>query len=256
MRLAYTGGIILGVFTVCGSADDAWETIRVHDQFHAEGASAGDLNGDDNLDVVAGPLCFLGPDFKKSIAIAEPKTFPIAGYSDQFFSHVLDANGDGASDVLVIGFPGQAARMYINPGHDSLNAAKKVADWTMHNVADIVDNESPRIVDLIPGGLPEIVCGRGGQYGYYQAGDDATSPWQWTAISRPGTCGGRFAHGLGVGDVNGDGRPDVLDRSEWWEHPAESSSDSLWKQHRWADAPIGGGGAQMHTYDFDGDGDI
>ena len=33
----------------------------------------------------------------------------------------------------------------------------------------------------------------------------------------PGTQ--RFAHGLGVGDLNGDGRADVICTAGWWEQP-------------------------------------
>ena len=134
---------------------EGWQTRRIHDKFYAEGASAGDLDSDGHADIIAGPLCFLGPAFTDSINIAEPREFPVDTYSDQFFSHVIDANGDGASDVLVLGFPGKSARLYVNPGPTAMDQP-----WVMKEIADIVDNESPAIVDLLPGGLPEIVCGR------------------------------------------------------------------------------------------------
>ena len=59
---------------------------------------------------------------------------------------------------------------------------------------------------------------------------------------------GKFTHGLGVGDVNGDGKMDLLEARHWWEH----TDSGLWKQHTFA--PGIGGGAQMFAYDFDGDG--
>jgi hypothetical protein len=58
---------------------------------------------------------------------------------------------------------------------------------------------------------------------------------------------------LGLGDVSGDGRPDVLMAEGWWEQPAPGGeAASPWKKHPQA---FGTGGAQMHAYDVDGDGD-
>lgn len=237
------------LFPVVVAADSPWKTQRIHEQFYTEGSSVGDLNGDGRADVVAGPFYFLGPDFQQRHAYAEPRVFPVAGYSDHFFSHVSDVDGDGDADILVIGFPGEPARLYRNPGDGS------EGPWPMHTITGGVDNESPAFFDLIPGGPPEIVCGHESQYGYFQAGEDPTAAWTWHPVSRPGTCGGRFAHGMGVGDVNGDGLPDLLDRTRWWQNPGDAKPDGLWKEHTWAPEPYGGGGAQILVTDVDGDGD-
>lgn len=255
MNMSNTITIGLAGFFVCyacaASADGVrWDTERIHDRFYTEGGSAGDIDGDGNVDIVSGPLWYKGPEFVQSYEIAPARQLPVKRYSDQFFSSVLDATGDGANDVLVIGFPGAPARLYVNPGHGKLDE-----HWPMHEITGAVDNESPAVVDLVPGGLPEIVCGQNTQYGYYAAGEDATKPWNWTPVTRPGACGGRFAHGFGVGDVNGDGRLDLLDKMFWWEQPAEGDSRESWTRRQWAPEPYGGGGAQICVADIDGDGD-
>jgi hypothetical protein len=64
----------------------------------------------------------------------------------------------------------------------------------------------------------------------------------------PGTF--RFSHGLGIGDINGDGRPDVICPNGWWEQPLHDDGRP-WKFHP---ANLGGACADMHAYDIDGDG--
>ena len=58
---------------------------------------------------------------------------------------------------------------------------------------------------------------------------------------------------MGVGDVNGDGRMDMMAKEGWWEQPSSLGGDPEWAFHPVAFSP--GGGAQMYAYDVDGDGD-
>ena len=230
--------------------DEAWESKTILPDFHAEGAAVGDLNGDGAPDLAYGPFWFAGPDFAEPKRFAEGEPFVAEkGYSDNFFSFIHDINRDGRNDILVFGFPGKEARLYLNPGPEASG------NWPMHLVADQVANESPHFIDLVPGGLPEIVGAREQTYGYYEAGADATKPWTWHAISEKGEAATPFGHGLGVGDLNGDGRPDVIEKAFWYEQPSDPAQGP-WQKHKWAHLPYGGGGAQILVHDLDGDGDM
>lgn len=227
----------------------SWKRVTLNDGFYAEGANFADINRDGHTDIISGPFWYAGPDWQEKRTIYEPKRFDIGGYSDHFFCYPYDFNGDGWPDVLVLGFPGKEARLYLNPGE------REAERWEEHLVADVVDNESPVFTDITGDGKPELVCGQGGRYGWYAPDwSQPTAKWGFKPVTSDLKIA-RFTHGLGVGDVNGDGRLDLLEARHWWEAPADGSVESGekgFKQHTFA-AGIAGG-AQMFAYDFDGDG--
>lgn len=227
-----------------------WQTSQLDGRFYAEGATVGDIDGDGQLDVICGPYWYAGPDFQDRYAIYPAQEFDPHGYSDNFFCYTDDFNGDGLTDILVIGFPGAAAFWYQNPGHDQVRSDKAV--WAKHLALDIVDNESPTYADLTGDGQREIICSRGGYFGFAQPDrEDPTAAWQFTPISDQ-SAGGRFTHGLGIGDVDGDGRLDLLEKSGWWQQPESLAGNRQWQKHPFEFS--GPGGAQMLVMDVDGDG--
>jgi hypothetical protein len=92
----------------------------------------------------------------------------------------------------------------------------------------------------------------GGYMGYASPDwKNPTQPWTFHRCTSKGPYQ-RYTHGIGYGDVNGDGRTDLLEARGWWEQPASLEGDPEWKHHP---VQFGQGGAQMFAYDVDGDGD-
>jgi hypothetical protein len=237
----------LAYASLCSTAppvSTAWKKTLVTKDFLTEGLSVGDIDGDGKPDLVAGAFWFKGPEFKEAHQYRPGQAQPVDTYQeDSFLSWVDDLNGDGKNDILMVGRPGHETTIYLNPG--------PAGEWTAHRILEETSTESPIYVDLDGDGKKDLVCMQGGRFGYARRdATDVTKPWTFIPISEKRT-NSPFVHGLGVGDLNGDGRLDVLEKEGWFEQPARISDP--WPYHPYPFASAGG--AQMLVFDVDGDGD-
>ncbi len=214
--------------------------------FRSEGVAAGDFNHDGKTDIAAGSVYFAAPDWQMHAIKEKAESFDPKNYSNSFCNFAEDVNGDGWVDLIVVDFPGKETWWFENP-------QTSAGPWKQHACVPVTNNESPTYLDVDGDGRRELVFGAGDErISLARRANDPTRLWNVIPISGPKAHGtNRFSHGLGVGDVNGDGRNDVLVIQGWWEAPA-AGTQSEWAFHA---APLGQNCANMYVFDFDGDGD-
>lgn len=252
IRQTYVVAVCTALLAGSAHAEDftlhTFKRQQLTNAYFSEGANAGDINGDGKIDVVYGPYWFEGPAFEKKHEIYAAKEQNRERYADNFFNWVYDFNGDGFPDVLVAGFPGTPGYVYENPGkgnHDKL--------WKKHVVLKAVANESPQFVNLLGGKQPQLVCTSEGKFGFATINkENPFGDWTFHVISER-KAPSPFGHGLGIGDINGDGRNDIIVVDGWFEQPKENPEKVRWEFHAAAFSNAYGG-AEMHVYDVNGDG--
>ncbi len=230
---------------------------RINPLYYAWGAAAADFNHDGILDIVAGPYIYLGPDYTKRVEIY-PAVVRNPGRefsTDCWMTFAADMTGDGWPDVITAshdkdgGYGGDpGVWLYVNPKGESRR-------WEKHLVAPIFNSEIAVLRDVDGDGKPELVYGAEG-YLRYAKPDPANPTGTWT-IHNVSEHGYATAHGIGVGDINGDGRMDILNAYGWWEQPPAGSKQETWTYHSQAFASYGRGapgGSVMAVYDVNGDG--
>lgn len=258
-----------------------FQKFTLDKEFRSEGVAVGDVNHDGKMDVMAGNLWYEAPDWKPH-EIAPVQAFDGSkGYSNSFVNFAQDVNNDGWIDQILIDTPG------IPPVLWRENPGEKGGAWAAHKIAANACNESPALAELmLSPGANEL--GSGGLYGILQkvkkrdyqrpsnakpvmifAVDDSQMNWfepgadiNGEFIKHPISIKStkdtakadgvfRYSHGLGVGDMNGDGRNDVVINTGYWEAPLDPRTASSWK---FVKVDLGEDCANMQIYDVNGDG--
>ncbi len=220
--------------------------------YYAWGGDVADINQDGSPDVISGPFVYLGPELESYIEFYPARTYnPGMQYINDMITFANDWNGDGWPDIILT--ERRPLVMYVNPKGEKHY-------WERVEVLPDVCSETAIRADIDGDGEPEIAyVSSSGQVSYGEPDPaDLNGPWKTYAISER-VITGCNAHGLGVGDVDGDGRADIVQARGWWQQPPAWSAQSKWTYHeanfgRFTRPSQHPGGAELAVYDFNNDG--
>lgn len=201
-----------------------------------EGCDVGDLDGDGQMDVVAGRNWYKNGDWTpRPLRLIED----VNGYTRSNGDHLFDVNNDGLLDVIAGGFFDSEVLWYQNPGPNELS---KGSLWKSHPLltTEQTTNEASLLHDLNADGSPEWIANQWVAtkplliWNFSIEAVPAkkkNAPANYKAEGKSHTIGASNGHGLGVGDLNNDGRNDLIVATGWYEQPEAGPYSGEWIYH-------------------------
>jgi hypothetical protein len=189
----------------------------------SECCSVLDADGDGDLDIAAGRNWYEAPDWKKHKDFRDgaetngPET-------DDNSEFAMDVNRDGKMDIVSSGWMRmKGAFWYENPGRTGVK-------WKARRIHACLNMEGVIHGDIDGDGDDDILVN------HWAPVDGQQMTWlesidrePWLIEHRIGTEGEN--HGNGLGDINGDGRTDVITPKGWYEGPEDPHKKGPWTFH-------------------------
>jgi hypothetical protein len=203
-----------------------------------ESSSVFDVNNDGVLDIVSGEYWYEGPDFKtrhKICGLAYD-----GDYVHDFSDYPMDVNGDGYLDIITGNWWDGGLFWRENPG-------KAGGEWKTRKIMDLTNVETIRFYDIDGDGETEIFPNCPNEPVFFVKLKDG-------AFTKHVISEANAGHGLGAGDIDGDGKPEIIVPGGILHMPAAGPYAGLWELSAEYAAPPSAWSVPVLVYDVNGDG--